>query len=191
MLDTIEKRLKCCRAATGTTPQEVVSFIQQKNLDLSYTTYTRWESDGSIPARRRDVVNVIAEFFTENGLQVNGKWIMTGEGFPPQFTEYAKLDEDTLFILASRQLPDVELVQIGGMYGEPYVSFGEFCIVSTVSNIDPNNNKLCYVKSANGLHVGVLKIMDEESIILEGNQSITLKKSDINECRRVKWIQKK
>jgi hypothetical protein len=191
MLDTIEKRLKCCRAATGTTPQEVVNFIQQKNMDLSYTTYTRWESDGSIPARRMDVIDVIAEFFTENGLQVKGKWIMTGEGFPPQFTEYAKLDEDTLFILASRQLPDVELVQIAGMYGEPYVSFGEFCIVSTVTNIDPNNNKLCYVKSADGLHVGVLKVMDEKSILLEGNQSTKLMKSDIHECRRVKWIQKK
>ncbi|KJV25387.1 MULTISPECIES: hypothetical protein [Pantoea] len=191
MLDTIEKRLKCCRAATGTTPQEVVNFIQQKNMDLSYTTYTRWESDGSIPARRMDVIDVIAEFFTENGLQVKGKWIMTGEGFPPQFTEYAKLDEDTLFILASRQLPDVELVQIAGMYGEPYVSFGEFCIVSTVTNIDPNNNKLCYVKSADGLHVGVLKVMDEKSILLEGNQSTKLMKSDIYECRRVKWIQKK
>lgn len=191
MLDTIEKRLKCCRAATGTTPQEVVNFIQQKNMDLSYTTYTRWESDGSIPARRMDVIDVIAEFFTENGLQVKGKWIMTGEGFPPQFTEYAKLDEDTLFILASRQLPDVELMQIAGMYGEPYVSFGEFCIVSTVTNIDPNNNKLCYVKSADGLHVGVLKVMDEKSILLEGNQSTKLMKSDIYECRRVKWIQKK
>ncbi|NIG21228.1 hypothetical protein F3J37_21360 [Pantoea sp. Al-1710] len=191
MLDTIEKRLKCCRAATGTTPQEVVNFIQQKNMDLSYTTYTRWESDGSIPARRMDVIDVIAEFFTENGLQVKGKWIMTGEGFPPQFTEYAKLDEDTLFILASRQLPDVELVQIAGMYGEPYVSFGEFCIVSTVTNIDPNNNKLCYVKSADGLHVGVLKVMDEKSILLEGNQSTKIMKSDIYECRRVKWIQKK
>lgn len=191
MLDTIEKRLKCCRAATGTTPQEVVNFIQQKNMDLSYTTYTRWESDGSIPARRTDVIDIIAEFFTENGLQVKGKWIMTGEGFPPQFTEYAKLDEDTLFILASRQLPDVELVQIAGMYGEPYVSFGEFCIVSTVTNIDPNNNKLCYVKSADGLHVGVLKVMDEKSILLEGNQSTKLMKSDIYECRRVKWIQKK
>lgn len=191
MLDTIEKRLKCCRAATGTTPQEVVNFIQQKDMDLSYTTYTRWESDGSIPARRMDVIDVIAEFFTENGLQVKGKWIMTGEGFPPQFTEYAKLDEDTLFILASRQLPDVELVQIAGMYGEPYVSFGEFCIVSTVTNIDPNNNKLCYVKSADGLHVGVLKVMDEKSIILEGNQSTKIMKSDIYECRRVKWIQKK
>jgi hypothetical protein len=47
------------------------------------------------------------------------------------------------------------------------------------------------VKSADGLHVGVLKVMDEKSILLEGNQSTKLMKSDIYECRRVKWIQKK
>ncbi|WP_187488574.1 hypothetical protein [Duffyella gerundensis] len=188
MLDTIEKRLKCCRAATGTSPQEIVNYVQQKEMDLSYTTYTRWESGGTVPARRIDVINHIADFFSNNGLKVEGGWIMTGEGFPPQFTEYTELDEDTLFILASRQMPKAELVQVGGTYGEPYVSFGEFCIVSTDISIESNNNKLCYVREKNGLLIGLVKIVDEDHITIN---DIKCKKVDIIECRRVKWIQKK
>lgn len=191
MLDTIEKRLKCCRAATGTSPQEVVNYVQQKNTDLSYTTYTRWESGGSVPPRRIDVINLIAGFFSESGLKVEGDWIMTGAGFPPQFTEYTQLDEDTLFILASRQLPDVELIQVGGTYGEPYISFGEFCIVSNERTLDPNNNKLCHVRHKNGLIIGVVKIVDEDNVTIEGVKSTAIKKEDILECRRVKWIQKR
>lgn len=191
MLNSIEKRLKCCRAATGTSPQDVVTFLQDMAVDVSYTTYTRWESGGSIPARRIDVMHLIAAFFSKNGLQVNGQWIMSGEGFPPQFTEYAKLDEDTLFILASRQLPDAELIQVGGMYGEPYVSFSEFCIVSRLSSIEENHNKLCYVKSSHGVNIGILRIMDEQTIILEGENKVIVMKSEIYECRRVRWIQKK
>ncbi|MDX7992750.1 hypothetical protein [Xenorhabdus littoralis] len=191
MLDTIGKRLKCCRAATGTTTHDVVDHIHSKGEDISYATYTRWESGSSFPARKTHVIEHISEFFKENGLQVEPQWILIGEGFPPQFAEYTNLDEDTLFILSSRTLPDVELVQVGGQYGEPYVNFGEFCIISNEKSIESNNNKLCYVRYSEGVKIGVVTIMDEKKIIILGKIDIILNKSNVAECRRVKWIQKK
>ncbi|MDC9590339.1 hypothetical protein PSI23_13815 [Xenorhabdus sp. XENO-10] len=191
MLDTIGKRLKCCRAATGKTTHDVVDHVHAKGEDISYATYTRWESGSSFPARKTHVIDHISDFFKENGLQVEPQWILTGEGFPPQLAEYTKLDEDTLFILASRTLPDVELVQVGGQYGEPYVNFGEFCIISNENNIESNNNKLCYVRHSEGVKIGVVIIMDEKQIIIPGKIDMILNKYNVIECRRVKWIQKK
>ncbi|MBD2796195.1 hypothetical protein ID856_06525 [Xenorhabdus sp. 18] len=137
------------------------------------------------------MIEHISDFLKENGLQVESQWILTGEGFPPQFAEYTKLDEDTLFILTSRTLPDVELVQVGGQYGEPYVNFGEFCIISNENSIESNNNKLCYVRYNEKVKIGVVTIMDEKQIIIPGKVDMILSKSNIIECRRVKWIQKK
>lgn len=193
MLDTIGKRLKCCRAATGTTTRDVVDYIRVSSAgeEISYATYTRWESGSSFPARKTHVIQYVSRFFNEKGLKVEPQWILTGEGFPPQFAEYTNLDEDTLFILASRTLPNVELVQVGGQYGEPYIKFGEFCIVSMENIIDENNNKLCYVTYQDGIKIGVLNIFDEKKITLSGSHGITLYKSDVWECRKIKWIQKK
>jgi hypothetical protein len=191
MLDTIGKRLKCCRAATGTTTRDVVDYTHAKGEIISYATYTRWESGSSLPARKTHVIDHVSDFFKENGLQVEPQWILTGEGFPPQFAEYTKLDEDTLFILASRTLPDVELVQVGGQYGEPYINFGEFCIISNEHSIESNNNKLCYIRYDNGVKIGVVVIVDERQIVISGKFDMILNKSKVIECRRVKWIQKK
>ncbi|MCW0938769.1 MULTISPECIES: hypothetical protein [Erwiniaceae] len=191
MLDTIGKRLKCCRAATGTSPQELVAYVHEKKLDLSYTSYTRWEAGSAFPVKKIQALNVIVEFFNKHGLHVETEWILTGEGFPPQFAEYTTLDEDTLFILASRQLADVELIQIGGVYGEPYVNFGEFCIVSNEINIDPNNGKLCYIRHVDGIKIGVILVLDEDTIQIQGKEIINVKKENVIECRRIKWIQKK
>ncbi|MEN4771278.1 hypothetical protein J9874_04051 (plasmid) [Duffyella gerundensis] len=191
MLDTIGKRLKCCRAATGTSPQEVVAYVHEKKMDLSYTSYTRWEAGSAFPTKKIEVLKIVADFFNKNGLRVETNWILTGEGFPPQFTEYTTLDEDTLFILASRQIPDVELIQIGGVYGEPYVNFGEFCIVSNERTIDPNNGKLCYIRHADGIKIGVVLVLDEDTVQIQGKEITIIKKEKIVECRRIKWIQKK
>jgi len=191
MLDTIGKRLKCCRAATGTSTNDVVEYIRSQGGDISYATYTRWESGTSFPAKKIHLLENIADFFKKNDLQVESQWILTGEGFPPQFAAFTKLDEDTLFILASRSIENVELIQIAGMYGEPYVSFGEFCIVSNENKIEDNNNKLCYIRHENGVKVGVLNILDEKAVLIPGEENLILEKIKIVECRKVKWIQKK
>ena len=192
MLDTIGKRLKCCRAATGKSTHDVVDYIHSKGGEISYATYTRWESDTSIPQKKTQVLlDDVAELFRNNGLYVDVQWILTGDGFPPQFTEYKNLDEDTMFILASKTLPNVELIQVGGEYGEPHVRFGEFCIVSTENSIDKNNNKLCYVRHSNGIKIGVIYVFDETSIVVPGSENLKLKKEDVIECRKIKWIQKK
>lgn len=193
MLDSIGKRLKCCRAATGTTTHDVVDYIRSTSTgeNISYATYTRWESGSSFPARKTHVIEDVSRFFKENGLNVEPQWILSGEGFPPQFAEYSNLDEDTLFILASRTLPNAELIQVGGKYGEPYINFGEFCIISIKSSIEENNSKLCYVKYIEGIKIGVISIYDERKIIISGNEEVVLDKDNVMECRRVKWIQKK
>lgn len=192
MLDTIGKRLKCCRAATGLAMRDIVDYIHAKGGEISYAAYTRWEADTSIPLKKTQVLlNDVAELFENNGLHVDVQWILTGDGFPPQFIEYKKLDEDTMFILASKTLPNVELIQVGGEYGEPHVNFGEFCIVSTESSIEKNNKKLCYVRHANGIKIGVVYVFDETSIVIPGSETFKLKKDDVIECRKIKWIQKK
>ena len=53
------------------------------------------------------------------------------------------------------------------------------------------NNKLCHVRHKNGLVIGLVKIVDEDSVTIEGVKSTAIKKEDILECRRVKWIQKR
>lgn len=191
MLETIGKRLKCCRAATGTTPQEIVNHIHNNGVDISYTTYTRWEAGSSFPSRKIEVMSYISDFFKKNGLNVEANWILSGEGFPPQFAEYSNLDEDTLFILASRTMPNVELIQIGGVYGEPFVKYGEFCIIANNSDIDSNNNKLCYVKTKSQLLIGVVIIINEHEILIKSDNPTNIAKSEAIECRRIRWIQKK
>jgi hypothetical protein len=191
MLDTIAKRLKCCRAATGVSQHDVVNYIQSKGGDLSYVSYTRWESGSAVPVRKLELVDVVAEFFRDNGLHVEAQWILKGEGFPPQFAEYKNLDEDTLFIMASKTIEGVELIQVGGAYGDPFVSFGEFCIISNHNSIEENNNKLCYVRYKSGVKIGKVSILDESSIFIPGNEGLIIKKEDVLECRKIKWIQKK
>lgn len=191
MLDTIGKRLKCCRAATGTTTHEVVDYIHSQGEELSYPTYTRWEAGSAFPGKKTaHLIGIVSDFFKKNGLQVEANWILSGEGFPPQFAEYTTMDEDTLFILASRTMHDVELIQVGGKYGEPYVNFGEFVIVSNESDIYKNNGKLCYVKTTEGVKIGIVSILDEKSILLVGIGEKEIKKSVVQECRKVKWIKK-
>lgn len=191
MLDTIGKRLRCCRAATGKTTHEVVEYINAQGEDLSYPTYTRWEADTAYPGKKSGhLIVLVADFFKKNGLQVETNWILSGEGFPPQFVEYTTMDEDTLFILASRTMREVELIQVGGKYGEPYVNFGEFIIISNESDITKSNGKLCYVKSKEGVKIGIVSILDEVSIIMAGSEEKIIKKEDVYECRKVKWIKK-
>lgn len=64
MLDTLGKRLKCCRAATNTTAQEVVNHINETTTkeSLSYASYTRWEADKVIPKRKNNLISYIADF---------------------------------------------------------------------------------------------------------------------------------
>ncbi|PKB89479.1 hypothetical protein A8A01_15340 [Ewingella americana] len=193
MLDTLGKRLKCCRAATNTTPQEIVAYINEKGGSLSYGSYTRWESGSNVPKRKSHLLRYISDFFNEKGFNVSSEWIESAEGFPPQFAEYTNLDEDTLFILTARNLKDSELIQIGGIYGEPFVSFGEMCIVSKDSDIIENNGKLCFIKVRGDKTplIGKLTILSEEMISIGGNDKTEIRRSSIQQCRKVKWIFKK
>lgn len=170
---------------------DVVDYIHLQGEELSYANYTRWESGNTFPGVKTHLLKTIAELFQKNGLKVESNWILTGEGFPPQFTAYTTVDEDTLFILASRTIPDVELIQIGGKYGEPFVCFGEFILVSNESDIVKNNGKLCYVRKARGILIGIMSILDEETIVVTGDTETHIRKSDVKECRKIKWIQKK
>ncbi|QLH62895.1 hypothetical protein [Serratia symbiotica] len=169
MLDTLGKRLKCCRAATSTTPQEVVAYINQNGGELSYPSYTRWESGHNIPKRKAYLLRYIADFFKVKGFTVSSEWIESGEGFPPQFSEYSNLDEDTLFILTARSLSNSELIQIGGSYGEPFVNLGEMCIISKESEIINNNGKLCWIKVNKDPHpmIGIVKIASEDTVLVK------------------------
>ena len=93
--------------------------------------------------------------------------------------------------MASKTLPNAELVQVGGQYGEPYINFGEFCIISKETTIDGNHNKLCYVRHNEGVVIGVVTIRDETKLSVMGNTERILDKRSVIECRRVKWIQKR
>ncbi|HGJ5864341.1 MULTISPECIES: hypothetical protein [Arsenophonus] len=194
MLDTLGKRLKCCRAATNTTAQEVVNHINETTTkeSLSYASYTRWEADKVIPKRKNNLISYIADFFTNNGLYVSTEWLCNGEGFPPQFIEYKNLDEDTLFILAARNMKGCEIIQIGGTYGEPYVSFGEICIASKVNNINDNHGKLCFIEDINNnLYIGIMYVASEKNILLKRQDEIEIEKINIKECKKIRWIRKK
>lgn len=82
MLDTIGKRLKCCRAATGTTTHEVVDYIHSQGEELSYPTYTRWEAGSAFPGKKTaHLIGIVSDFFKKNGLQVEANWILSGKGF--------------------------------------------------------------------------------------------------------------
>lgn len=191
MLDTLGKRLKCCRSATGKTPQQVVSYVHKCGISLSYATYTRWESGNCAPRRKENAFLFIRDFFKIHGLPVNLEWLLTGQGFPPQFVKYRNIDEATLFILISRNILDAELLQVAGTYGEPFVKYGDFCILSTNNNVDSNHNNLCYIKTTHSISIGILTILNEGAVCLANDTSIIIEKTQILECKKVKWIQKK
>lgn len=193
MLDTIGKRLKCCRAATATTPQEIVAYINSNGKKLSYPAYTRWESGLNVPKKKAYLIKYISDFFKEKGFKVSQEWIETGEGFPPQFATYTSLDEDTLFILASKNINKTEIIQIAGTYGIPFVNFGEMCIVSTSSNLDENHGKLCFISLKNETNpiVGIMKNTGTDTVSIENEKYREIVKNEILQCRMIKWILKK
>lgn len=71
MLDTIGKRLKCCRAATGTTTHEVVDYIHSQGEELSYPTYTRWEAGSAFPGKKTaHLIGIVSDFLRRMGCRL-------------------------------------------------------------------------------------------------------------------------
>ncbi|HGJ5856317.1 hypothetical protein [Arsenophonus nasoniae] len=85
-----------------------------------------------------------------------------------------------------------EIIQIGGTYGEPYVSFGEICIASKVNNINDNHGKLCFIEDINNnLYIGIMYVASEKNILLKRQDEIEIEKINIKECKKIRWIRKK
>ncbi len=193
MLDTLGKRLKCCRISAGLTTHELVEKTKKLKGSLATNTYTRWEADENFPRQKLVEIDLICDVLNDHGLQVTSDWILYGEGYPPK-------------LIPTGNIPDVELFYSNAMelertngwldgeesrsFGEPFGSLGEIFILSEPKNITELHGKLARLLTTDGAKLGKIDLINDKKIKVINREEEIIDIDEISEARLVKWIRK-
>lgn len=193
MLDSMGKRLQCCRICADLSSQDVINYVNNEGGEISATTYSKWEKDKSSPKKKLEELEIVIDLFKKRGIRVESSWVINGIGIPPKILSYNSVDDIDIFKDAFDHISlerEWIFTQISGNYAEPFLSIGEFAFLSEEEEIDNLNGKLARIKIGERNIYGKVEILDKSSISITSKKDIIINKSNITESRAVKWIRK-
>jgi len=193
MLNTLGKRLKCCRISAGLTTFELVEKIKNLKGSLATNTYTRWEADENFPRQKLVEIDLICDVFNEHGLQVASDWILYGEGYPPKLIPTVNISDAELFYRNAMELERTNgwlAGQASGSFGEPFISIGELFILSETKNVTDLHGKLARLLTKDGAKLGKIDILNDKKLKIINRDEEIINVDDLLDARQVKWIRK-
>lgn len=194
MLDSFQKRLKCCRAVADLTPKEIVERVVAKGGMLSSQSYLKWERGDSSPRKKVTELDIIVELFSEHGVNTNSDWLLDGEGLTPEFLYPSTLSDVEAFTVTSLQFKKNgwKVKQVAGTYGYPFLNLGDMMLLSEeIDDINTAHMKLAILDTEEEKNiVGIVDIIDDISINIRRDGDNIVKKINITSARLIKWIRK-
>lgn len=191
MLDNTGARITYCRNMLGWTRNK---FSAKTSIPLA--TLARWELGYSkIPDKK---LLVILEFLLDNGIIVDIKWFLSGDGLAPINTQLMKLthtnfDETAYSILTQLKssIPGFTVKQVTNNIFSPIVDFGDYIGVVRNLQLNQQHNKLCYASIDEELVIGIFSFTDLVLNVYSGNLTKIKLNIEIEDFGSVLWIAKR